>query len=47
MVEKWQIMTVANFGRVVTGKTPPTAKSYLYGEGYPIPNTHGRDHYSG
>ena len=32
----WQTMTIANLGRVVTGKTPPTAKPQLYGEGYPF-----------
>jgi len=36
MASDWQMMTVADLGRVVTGKTPPTAKSYFYGEGYPF-----------
>ena len=36
MVDDWQTMTVADLGRVVTGKTPPTAKPQLYGEGYPF-----------
>jgi type I restriction enzyme, S subunit len=29
-------ITVADLGRIVTGKTPPTAKPHLYGEGYPF-----------
>ncbi len=36
MADDWQTMTVADLGRVVTGKTPPTAKPQLYGEGYPF-----------
>ena len=36
MADDWQTMTVADLGRVVTGKTPPTAKPHLYGEGYPF-----------
>jgi len=31
-----QMITVADLGRVVTGKTPPTAKPHLYGDGYPF-----------
>jgi type I restriction enzyme S subunit len=36
MADDWQTMTVADLGRVVTGKTPPTAKFHLYGKGYPF-----------
>ncbi len=36
MQDQWQIMTVADLGRVVTGKTPPTAMPHLYGKGYPF-----------
>src|SRR5712692_9850552 len=36
MEDGWQTMTVADLGRIVTGKTPPTAKHNLYGEGYPF-----------
>jgi type I restriction enzyme S subunit len=36
MADDWQTMTVADLGRVVTGKTPPTAKPQLYGAGYPF-----------
>lgn len=36
MADHWQTITVADLGRVVTGKTPPTAKTHLYGEGYPF-----------
>ena len=36
MADDWQTMTVADLGRVVTGKTPPTAKPQLYGSGYPF-----------
>ena len=36
MADDWQTMTVADLGRVVTGKTPATAKPHLYGEGYPF-----------
>ena len=36
MADDWQTITVADLGRVVTGKTPPTAKPHLYGEGYPF-----------
>jgi type I restriction enzyme S subunit len=36
MAEVWQTITVADLGRVVTGKTPPTAKPQFYGEGYPF-----------
>lgn len=36
MADDWQTLTVADLGRVVTGKTPPTAKPHLYGEGYPF-----------
>ena len=35
MVE-WQTTTVADLGRIVTGKTPPTSKPHLYGSGYPF-----------
>ena len=31
-----QMITVADLGRVVTGKTPPTTKPHLYGDGYPF-----------
>ena len=36
MANDWQTITVADLGRVVTGKTPPTAKPHLYGDGYPF-----------
>ena len=36
MTDGWHTMTVAELGRVVTGKTPPTAKPHLYGTGYPF-----------
>ena len=36
MADEWQTMKVADLGRVVTGKTPPTAKPQLYGAGYPF-----------
>lgn len=36
MAKGWQTITVAELGRVVTGKTPPTAKPHLYGAGYPF-----------
>ena len=32
----WKTMTVADLGRVVTGKTPPTPKQHLYGDRYPF-----------
>ena len=35
-MDDWQTITVAELGRVVTGKTPPTAKPQLYGHGYPF-----------
>lgn len=36
MADDRQTTTVADLGRVVTGKTPPTAKPHLYGKGYPF-----------
>jgi len=33
---RWQSLTIAELGRVVTGKTPPTSNQLLYGEGYPF-----------
>jgi len=33
---KYQTITIADLGRVVTGKTPPTEKLHLYGEAYPF-----------
>ena len=33
---EWQTLTVSDLGRVVTGKTPPTAKPHLYGDVYPF-----------
>ena len=36
MADDWQTITVANLGRVVTGKTPPTAKQHFYGRGFPF-----------
>jgi type I restriction enzyme S subunit len=36
MADDWKTITVADLGRVITGKTPPTAKPHLYGEGYPF-----------
>lgn len=36
MAENWQTITVSDLGRVVTGKTPPTAKPNLFGKGYPF-----------
>ena len=35
-MEGLQTITVADLGRVVTGKTPPTAKPHLFGDGYPF-----------
>ena len=35
-MEGQQTITVAELGRVVTGKTPPTAKLHLYGDDYPF-----------
>ena len=35
-MDGWQTITVTDLGRVVTGKTPPTAKPHLYGDGYPF-----------
>ncbi len=36
MTSDWRTITVSDLGRIVTGKTPPTAKPYLYGLGYPF-----------
>ena len=35
-MSRLQTVKIADLGRVVTGKTPPTAKSHLYGKGYPF-----------
>lgn len=33
---EWQTITIAELGRVVTGKTPPTAKPQFWGNEYPF-----------
>jgi len=32
----WQMLPLKNFGRIITGKTPPTARTELFGEAYPF-----------
>lgn len=36
MALTWKSIKIADLGRVVTGKTPSTAKPHLYGENYPF-----------
>jgi type I restriction enzyme S subunit len=36
MVTKWKTLKVADLGRVVTGKTPPTGRTELMGDVYPF-----------
>jgi type I restriction enzyme S subunit len=47
MPYEWQIVTIADLGRVVTGKTPSTAKQNLWGRGYPFitPTDIGNERY--
>ncbi len=36
MAEDWEPVTIGELGRVVTGKTPPTRRSALFGDAYPF-----------